>query len=95
MTEGIENRDEYLISKALLIHFLRSKKIIDIIIGGVEFVESIIKFLEGRVFIHEDKYCYYLKMSLKHHGVYTNNGVEGLQNGVKSTRTEKIRIMQK
>ena len=87
MTEGIESRDEYLISRALLIHFLTPKKIIDKIIGGVEFVESIIKFLEGRVFIHEDKYCYYLKMSLKHHGVYTNNGVEGLQNGVRHSTT--------
>ena len=41
MTEGIENRDEYLISRALLIHFLTPKKIIDKIIGGVEFVERI------------------------------------------------------
>jgi hypothetical protein len=46
VSEGIEICDEYLISKAPLIHFLRPKKIIDRIIGGVEFVEPIIKFLE-------------------------------------------------
>jgi hypothetical protein len=36
-----ENCDEYLISNALLVHVLRPKKVIDKIIGGVEFVERI------------------------------------------------------
>ena len=83
MRPSVETEEEYRTSKCLLLHFLRSRSVVQKVVGGKEVLESLIDFLNGRIFIHEKYYCHYLKKGHVHLNIYTNNGVEGLQNGVR------------
>ena len=83
MQNTVENAEEYKISKCLLLHYLRSKEVSNKVVGGNEVIQSVVDFLNERIFLHENRYCNHLKKDFLHYNVYTNNGVEGLQNGVR------------
>jgi hypothetical protein len=68
-------------SKALLLQYVQSKKVIDVI--GITDSQTIVTFLRKNVFPHEQHYarCYYLQVRAL--DAYSNSVIEGTNNAAK------------
>lgn len=72
-------------SKALLFKYLRSTEVTSCLLQDA--VQEIENFLRSSVIPHEQHYCFYLRKSIRHFDMYTNNEHEGTNNGIKSSAT--------
>ena len=77
-----ETREEYELSKALLLQYVKSEKV-DAMLGGTLFMESFLTFFRHYVEPLEAYYVYYLRKDIRHYGEYTNSIHEGTNRGLK------------
>ena len=77
-----ETEEEYFVSKALFMMFVRSSEVKEIL--GIVPVKAIIKFARENVFPCEDRMSYFKRHDLFHLETHTNCGHEGTNNGMKN-----------
>ena len=65
----VESTEEYKISKLLLMQFVCSAVVLSAVGGHMYIVAAILRFLQGRVFVHESLYLHYLCHKLRHFDV--------------------------
>jgi hypothetical protein len=70
-----KSEEEYHLSKALLMKFVQLHKVKDLFGSG--FVDSVVTFVRGDIFPHEEIFCYYKRHSLFHLETHSNYGHEG------------------
>jgi hypothetical protein len=77
-----ESKEEYSISKALLMSYLNNVDVVDAI--GIGNSTRIMKFIREHVEPLEEFYCFYLRRHLRHYDTYYNTSHEGTNNSIKS-----------
>ena len=65
----VESKEEYKISKLLLMQFVCSAAVLSAVGGHMYIVTAILRFLQGHVFVHESLYLHYLRHKLRHFDV--------------------------
>ena len=65
----VEDEEEYIISKCLLLQFVCSARVLTAAEGNLFMITKILRFLRGYVFVYEDLYLYYLRK--KHRTMWT------------------------
>ena len=63
-----ECKDEYKISKWLLLQFVCSAAILQTVGDRLYIVLAMLRFRQGHVFMHEALYLHYLRQELRHYG---------------------------
>ena len=62
----MEEEDEYKISKFLLLQFVCSAPVLRAADNNMTNVLSMIRFLQGHVFVHRDLYLHFPRRSVRH-----------------------------
>ena len=63
----VENADEYNISKFLLLQFVCSAPVLASADGNMFMILSMMRFLQGYVFVYEDLYLHYKRRDIRHY----------------------------
>lgn len=87
----VETEEEYKISKALLIHYLKSNALQEK--AGESNLDRIVTFVRKNVEPHEANYCFYLRIGIRHFEEYTNSSHEGTNNGLKHSAAPVLPVM--
>ena len=82
MKSGIETREEYILSKYLLLKYVKSPEIFQQL--GDLMAAHFVLFLRKHIEVHESKYLFYLRKHVRHYGVYSNAIHEGTNNALKT-----------
>ena len=77
-----DSREEFEVSKALFIRFVKSAPVVDVL--GTGTVEAILSFLKVNVFPHEYRFCFYVRRAMFHLETHSNTSHEGTNNGLKN-----------
>jgi hypothetical protein len=80
-----ETEEEFLVSKALCVAFLKSKEVGAVL--GDEAGKLIIDFIRQYISPHEAKFCYHIKHFIFHLETHSNTNLEGMFNGIKHGST--------
>ena len=75
-----ETLEEFQVSKALYLKFLKSKEVTTLL--GTGCVDTLVGFLRQHVSPHEDRFCYYRRRGLFHLESHSNTSHEGTNNAL-------------
>ena len=81
--KGIETKDEYSLSKALLIGVVNCETMSKCFVPDT--IKAIIQFLNEKIFVHEGSYLAYEKKKLFNMEQHSNSAHEGTNNAIKSS----------
>jgi len=62
----VEDEEEYIISKFLLLKFISSSSVLEACDGNIYTPIAILRFVHGYVFVHEKLYLHYLRKKIRH-----------------------------
>ncbi len=80
-----ETEQEYDVSKALLMDFIMSEKVVNDVCGGESSIpRRIMEFITNYVLIYEDQFLFYRRKNIRHFNEYTNCAHEGTNFGAKA-----------
>ena len=80
--KGIESKDEYSLSKALLIGVVNCEILSKCFVPDT--IKAINQFLNEKIFVHEGSYLAYEKKKLFNMEQHSNSAHEGTNNAIKS-----------
>ena len=81
MKQNCETKEEYLLSKKLLLQFVQSTYVSSRL--GTLFPKNFDTFFRINVEPHENNFCFYRRKWLRHYSEYTNSCHEGTNKGIK------------
>ena len=82
-TGSCETEDEYKVSKALLLKYINSSHVVTTI--GLDACRKLETFIRSHVQPHEQHYCFFRRLSIRHMDMYSNTPHEGTNNGIKAS----------
>ena len=81
MKSSCETKEEYVLSKRLMLKFVNSTYVTNKL--GTLFPKNFETFFRNNVETHEMNFCYYKRKELRHYSEYTNSCHEGTNKGIK------------
>jgi hypothetical protein len=78
-----ETEEEYKVSKALLLKYINSSRVVTTI--GHDACRKLETFISSHVQPHEQHYCFFQRLSIRHMDMYSNTPHEGTNNGIKAS----------
>ena len=85
MKPGIETREEYMLSKYLLLKYVNSPQVVEQL--GTLMASHMVLFLRKYIDPHESKFLFYLRKNVRHYGEYSNTIHDGTNNAIKHSTT--------
>jgi hypothetical protein len=93
---GCEDEEEYILSRSLLLAYIHNHVAKAIAVGidnqPIQ-VETILRFLNNHVFVHEDHFIFYPRKKVLHFNESNNSSHEGTNNGAKSHSAAVLPLM--
>ncbi|KAI2512498.1 hypothetical protein MHU86_1951 [Fragilaria crotonensis] len=82
-TGSCETEEEYKVSKALILEYINSRHVASTI--GQDACRKLETFIRLHVEPHEQHYCFFQRLAIRHMDLYSNTPHEGTNNGMKAS----------
>ena len=79
-----ESEEEYRVSKQLLMMFIKSNAVVEVVGSNPYMIQSVIQFIKRHVIVYESLYVFYKRKRVRHFNTSTSSAHEGTNFGLKS-----------